>query len=364
VFTTVFPGGPDTVYVYVRTYQDTEPEEPETVLLSIADGYGMYEIGTPGTATLTIIDNDSDTPAAHFEIVDDVPLDPWGRICVLAESGVASEVDVVVDDLPPGGATIHYTSTADDQIHTLLLVPAADIAPGQDHAVTELRILNPAAAKWTVSIGWVRGAFVVDYMLPDLQECFLCLIYYYMITLGELHCEGVKEHCGIDCPPPHDAAPSQRPLSPTKVWDLGAGFPTLTRYRDEVLAASPGGDYYIQLYRNHSAALGAAILERPTLIHRVLAAWDLWLPAVAAQVDGQGASFVITSEMQQALLGVMTELEEVGSASLADLCSRFRTALDLENLAGITAAALQQRIDNNSMEADGVSWGKVKSLYK
>jgi hypothetical protein len=136
------------------------------------------------------------------------------------------------------------------------------------------------------------------------------------------------------------------------------------RYRDEILLGSPGGSYYTQLYADYSPAIATAILQRPALIHRVAAVWDLWTPAVAAQVDGQGASFTITGEMQTALLDIMVELEEVGSPALANLIGEFRTALDLENIVGISAADMQGRIDNNSMEVERSSWGEVKAMYR
>jgi len=370
----IMPGMSDTTIVWVRMMQDTEPEGPETILLTITDVSYPYEIGSPSEATLTIIDDDSDTPAAHFEISEEIPLDPYGRIVLVAEPGSVVEVDLVVDDLPPGGTVIHYTSTADDQIHSLtftdnprqtLNVPTADIPPGEVHAANELQILNPVSKRITNSDRCSLYAFQFSpYMPDDAEQCVTCLVNYVWFVLPRYACEGWQTRCGFDCPRDKTLEPQSFRPQPDKAIDPVADYETLQRYRDEVLLGSPGGGYYIQLYRDYSLDIANAILRRPTLIYRVEIVWDLWLPAVAAQVDGQGASFTITGEMQAALLGVMAELEELGNPELANLIAEFRIALDLENITGISAADLQDRVDNNSMEAEPASWGKVKSMYR
>jgi hypothetical protein len=85
---------------------------------------------------------------------------------------------------------------------------------------------------------------------------------------------------------------------------------------------------------------------------------------VAAQVDGQGETVVISGEMEAALLGVQAEFEEVGDGDLPQLVADFRTVLDLENIAGTTANDLQVAIENNSMQTERASWGEVKAMYK
>jgi len=367
------PAASDTSYLYVQIYSDTEPEGPETILLTIYAESEYYTPGSTGEATLTIIDDDSDTPTAHFEIAEDIPLDPNGHIAVVTGPDAPVLVDVVVDDLPPGGASINYTSTADGQIHTLAFtfdprqsieVPAADIPPGAAHAVNELQILNPAGKRSSRSDHVSAHSIAFDMISLETVQCLACQIRFIFDMFDELFCEDSYDICGYYCGDKAAAGQPEAPGAPESTIDPGADFETLQRYRDEILLGSPVGDYYIQLYRDYSLAIGTAILQRPTLIYRVAETWDLWLPAVGAQVDGQGASFTITGEMQTALLDIMTEFEEVGSPELAELLGEFRTELDLEHVAGTTAADLQESIETNSMGNEWSSWGDVKSMFR
>lgn len=81
--------------------------------MSITNVGFPYEIGSQGGATLTIIDEISDTPIAHFEVPEKLQLDPYGCIARASVPGTSVEVEVVVNDLPPGGALVPYTGAAD-----------------------------------------------------------------------------------------------------------------------------------------------------------------------------------------------------------------------------------------------------------
>lgn len=361
----------DTSYAHFLIYEDEDPEDPETIFLAINDGGEAYSVGSPNAATLMIIDDDSDTPTAHFEIAEDVPLAPDGSLVLVSSPEVEITVDVVVDDLPPGGAIIHFTSSADGLIHSLefgsnprqtIVVPAVEIPEESAYAINTLEILNPVGKRSTSgsrlkSVG-IRPCVE---SLP-LCLCAFCIIEMINVGMGNLECEDA--FCDVVCPPENIFHILDRPKNNPEIRDIPTDVETLQRYRDEVLLGAPGGDYYIQLYQDFSPAIANAILQRPTLIYRVMNTWDLWLPAVAAQVDGQGAIFTITGEMQAALLNIMSEFEEVGSSELAQLVAEFRVELDLENIAGTTAADLQTAIETNPMETERSTWGGVKALYR
>jgi hypothetical protein len=360
----------DTLQAFVRIYQDTVPEGPETIRLSIMEGFGLYVIGHPSEATLTIVDDDTVAPYAYFELAGDFPQDPWGNIALVGEPDVSTEVDVVVQDLPPGGTTIHYTSTVDEMIHALvftddprqtIVVPAEAIPPGQAHVLTELKILNTPTMKATSGPWLRRGSLNLSGLSVELKECVTCLI----PSLAEMINIISWDQLAADCPSIYgDQASWGGGRQPAGTMEYADDLTTLRRYRDEVLMGSPGGAYYLQLYTDYSPDIGSAILKRPTLIHRVLDTWNLWLPAVAAQVDGQGSTFMVTGAMQDALLGVMAEMEELGSPELATLIDDFRVSLDLASIAGTTAADLQQAIEDNPMETETATWGNVKAMFR
>jgi len=53
-------------------FGDMAPEPPEKFRLEILDGGGLYTIGSVGTCRVTIVDGDSESLSAHFEIEEDV----------------------------------------------------------------------------------------------------------------------------------------------------------------------------------------------------------------------------------------------------------------------------------------------------
>lgn len=368
------PTGPDTVYAYVELKSDGIPEDPETIQMDITPSPGWFDIGQPGTATLTIIDDDSGTPTAHFEYPDTFPYDFLGRIVLAGWAGTAAAVDVVVDNLPPGGATIHYTDSGDNQIHDLVVdgsarqtievtPPAA--GPGADFSETDLRILNPPAK--VVADDWFFYVTFIGSEFPNVEDgsCIACAFIYAYLIAYHLDCDiFVNSICSFTCPTKKSNVGVPAPGALARAMAMVGDLETLRRYRDEVLAGTTSGDIYIQLYHDVSPGLINAFLQRPSLIHHVADVWDRWLPAVAALVDGNGASFMINSDMQTALLQLIADLSDAGSPQLAASLAEFSTATDLAHVAGLSASALQTRLDNSSLGAETTSWGAVKSMFR
>ncbi len=362
--------GDRTTLVYAHVFGDEDPEPPEEFVLEIQDGGGVYGVGSVGECRVTIVDDDSESLSAHFEIEEDVPLTPDGRIALLAADDVAIEVDMVVDDLPPGGGDVFWidsrlpgvqtTHFVDDPRQTIVLTHAP-MPPDAEPDIIELAILDPAGAKATEG-GGVSAGYVPAFGAHHLGRCIACWLYYYTTSFTPETCQGyqLQENCGgYDCPDKRTAGSAGAQTGKDAVDTLE----TLRRYRDEVLAASPVGEYYVGLYENRSAEVMAAIIREPSLFHRANETLDLWLPAIAAQVDGVGDGFVITADMQAALLGLMDKLELHGSPELAQLVADFRVELDLEHVAGQTAAALQDALDDNPMRDEPANWGDVKAIY-
>jgi hypothetical protein len=363
------PAGSDTAYATIQIYDDAESEGPETLELHISTFYPSYVVGSIPEAQLTIIDDEAPSLTAHFEVDEDVPLDPYGRLVFAVGPDVPIEIDVVVDDLPPGGGSVNIATSQSQDIQMLIFVdnpmmtlnfPPLDIPLDEDYVLLELEILNPAGQARTGSDNALFGGFSGSWA----YDCLLCLITHIFNVMINYDCEDIAAICdGYECPDKVVSYPGQPPVIPLYDIESAADLEILRRYRDEVLAGSPVGGYYTQLYEDQSLAIMTAILQRPTLIHRVGNVWELWLPAVEAQVDGLGEGFTITGSMQSALLDLMDEIEELADPDLAELVADFRVELDLENVAGTTAADLQEEIETNPMETERASWGDVKSIY-
>jgi len=365
------PGGPDVAFATVEIFGDTELEDSETVGLYIQGPDPEFTIGSIGSSVITIIDDDQiGGLTAHFELEDnEIPLDPYGRITVAVKPDETFAVDVVVDDLPLGGGIVNIMANTDPALHSLtftdnprqtLEIATASVPEGEYYAVRELQVLNPEGKRSVTGATLAAHSLLID---ANPVACILCAVALGLTAMGMSDCPDFYD-CGLECPTKAETDQPGSPLLSAINVDPDSDLATLRRYRDEILLGTPVGDYCIQVYEDHSPAVMTAILQKPTLIHRFAALWELWLPAVAAVVDGVGASFTITSEMQDTLLGIMAEFEEVGSPELADLVARFRTELDLENVVGDTAADLQTSLEDNITGNESRSWGELKTMYR
>jgi hypothetical protein len=144
------------------------------------------------------------------------------------------------------------------------------------------------------------------------------------------------------------------------------GRQVLGRYRDEVLATTVEGQYYIDLYNQLSPDLMRATVRSPSLPVRVLLAQDPWLGGFQALVDGQGDQFIVTTAMQNSLLALLNTYELVGSPTVRSSLAFERDRLNLDAIAGLTMTQFQQQIETlggpSSVEA--TSWGEMKGRYR
>jgi len=360
-------GGPQIGYAEIPIYDDVEFEGIETFEMYIADGEPGYIPGSNSHITVTIFDDDSDVGlAAHFETEDSIPLDLFGRLALLAEPDEVFSIDVVMDVLPPGGGPVHIVSSTPPYYHTVqftdspretFTIDTVDVPEDQEYAVLYLQIpfsdlRHKSRSEQAVVVGYRSSPNVC-------MSCFVNFIYW---VLKGVCTESLL--CGNECPDDEAAAPTGSPIpSPPKI-DSDADLETLTRYRDEVLQGTEVGDFLIQVYEEQSQAAVDAILQDYTLIYRLVETWGLWLPAIAAIVDGEGENFTVTAEMQDSLLGVLAEFEQLGTPELGRWVDKFRTELELETIAGETAAEMQDAMENDVHGVKNMSWGEVKSLYR
>lgn len=140
----------------------------------------------------------------------------------------------------------------------------------------------------------------------------------------------------------------------------------LRRYRDEVLATTAEGLFYIDFYQVNSLEAIRASLASPTLIARVYRVATEWAPAFQALVDGQGGSFTVTQSMEDNLLGLFATYESVGSPAFSQAIAFERTRLQLDQIAGRTMTGFQTQIETlgGTSAVEPMSWGRVKGLYR
>lgn len=181
-----------------------------------------------------------------------------------------------------------------------------------------------------------------------LGTCYICM-WSLLCCLFELM------PCDPFCTPP--PAPSPRGSSDTEVY---------ARYRDEILASTAVGQYYVDLYEQHGLDAILASLAAPFHAVKFRRAWSTWTPALRALVDGTGGGATVSAQMQDDLLALLDILEDNGSPALAGAIATERSRLQLDSIAGLTMTEFQTQVETlggpNALQP--ATWGRVKALYR
>jgi hypothetical protein len=110
---------------------------------------------------------------------------------------------------------------------------------------------------------------------------------------------------------------------------------TLLALRDQVMAASPQGQYYTRLYYLNSPELVQIVLAHPDLFLWSLSTLREWQPPLQSLVNGQGSSVTISQQMINDLNGVLNEFSQFGSPGLASTIQREQAALNLSTFVNL-----------------------------
>jgi hypothetical protein len=120
---------------------------------------------------------------------------------------------------------------------------------------------------------------------------------------------------------------------------------TLRRVRDEVMAASPAGRYYRDLYDAFSPELRDLMLGDLRIIRDALAAAPPWIAALGELVDGGGDEATVTPKMVADMLAVFDRFEAKASPALREVFRRERARLGLADLGGRSIEDFFARIE-------------------
>jgi hypothetical protein len=165
---------------------------------------------------------------------------------------------------------------------------------------------------------------------------------------------GVQGRCESSLPPPEACGSSSSVASVAMnalrlaldavapPFDLSVFY----RLRDEVLARSPAGRRYTQLYYAHTAEILRLMLANPDLRAQGVSTIQLWEDSLRALIEGRGPTTLVTSEQVASLTAVLEELKRLGSPELRAVIESEQAALNLASLAGLSmeqALARQSR---------------------
>jgi hypothetical protein len=125
-----------------------------------------------------------------------------------------------------------------------------------------------------------------------------------------------------------------------RAWQQGQiDLPLFYRVRDEILAQTPKGQRYIELFYTHDLEILVLLLTDPALWDEGEATLLLWEPNLRALVDGQGDAVRITAEQVQAVQDFLDHLSAAGSPELRQVITDERARLGLlERFVGMTMA--------------------------
>lgn len=213
----------------------------------------------------------------------------------------------------------------------------APVAAGQSQALSIETAVTGAERVWRISLQGIQPPTAATIGTPAVthinifqnpfRDVFTLRCYIVCVGLG--FCDefrGADEPGGVG--PGYMATASEVQL--------------LRRLRDERMAGSAGGQYYIGLYEDLSLDLYGATFVDPRFYLELWALKDAWMPAVANLVDGDG-QMPVTDEMEQRLLAVLLRFQLDGSAALRQAIEVERQALGLQQISGRPIGWLQQR---------------------
>jgi hypothetical protein len=230
----------------------------------------------------------------------------------------------------------------------MLAVPApTEPGPDPNFGTRTLELLSAMPSKQ----GWPDKAIGM-YEIADAIACVMCA----MLGVG-YDVNTADESCPFYCP-------SFFCKDSSKLAFPDPGL-VLQEYRDQILTATPEGQFYIDLYNELSPSIVHTMFEQQELYHQFRAARNEWSLAFQALVDGTGDGFEVLPTMQANLSVILDTLEGSSHAPLVEAVQRERSRLMLDSITGLTMAQLQERLETlgGGVPTGGVSWGSLKANY-
>ena len=249
----------------------------------------------------------------------------------------ASQSVVVFDSVRRSSTTCSYSTLArpDDSLCPSCGPGSVDLLVSQDHALDE-------ACVWPIHIGLPDNFATMTFtQLPAPCENSTC-------SLEELFCSFV---CLLTPGQPCSDATSKRTAEPSllrkaeRALEIPFDLLRFRRVRDEILARSPRGRRYIDLYNAHTAEVVGLLASDPGLRDKALAAVQSWQGPLAELLDGRGATAFFGAGQASTMNALLDDLTRLGSPSLrADIAAE-RAALDLSSWVGRPVSSALARFE-------------------
>ncbi|MCB1184378.1 hypothetical protein KDM41_13170 [bacterium] len=383
-----WPSGDGTPRDVVLTIvDDAVAEGTETIYVALTNADGPLISPTDNVIQVNILDNDGGATLPHLTFragpFDDEAIVP--RYCYddagqVYNCGTVMEVNLGTDD--SGFLRVETTDgqAVTDTVRVDLVAWGAisvfpnsvEIRPGlSDGTVIVTKVGTDGAAAGGVrmmNLHNVAPAGPDDFHSVDIimeapepytiTDCFLCMLWTYVFADEFIPCVGdcsLTVGCGGK-----SAGASGRPGAKSIAGDLGM----LRRYRDEVLASTPGGQDIAALYGEMGAGMIGTFLANPTLVDDFMTARNAWLPALDDLLNGAGA-MTVTPTMQSAMTSLLDAVAAVATGDLAGQIADLRVAAGLDALTGLSVAQANQAfVTGGATPVEATSWGDLKAQFR
>jgi hypothetical protein len=108
------------------------------------------------------------------------------------------------------------------------------------------------------------------------------------------------------------------------------------RVRFEILAQSPKGLHYIDLFDRYTGEITQLAINHPSFFVDSLSIIQAWEPALDAFVNGRGEETIITDEAVKGVLAYLDQLSGLASPELKAVIEQERAIVPLEPVTGMT----------------------------
>ncbi|MCB1627829.1 MAG: VCBS repeat-containing protein, partial [Xanthomonadales bacterium] len=251
-------------------------------------------------------------------------------------------------DILPQAAEPFSVSMRAEQLNAAQQIVSwtAPVASGQTYLRTTNNTVNVEPSTWNLSLEGITPPDAATIGSPATAQVHVYYSPYANLLTGFCYFACiVLGNCADEAP---DAIAGNGPV----YMGTAAEVQLVRRLRDERMAASSGGQYYIDLYESLVLDLYGASFVDPHFYEDLWQLKDTWMPAVANLVDGDG-QMPISDEMQDRLLSVLLRFQLDGSASLRQAIEVERQALGLNQISGRPISWLQQRWESTPLQIDG-----------
>jgi hypothetical protein len=350
------PGERELVF---EAIDDGEIESDESFYVDLSPSNdGLYVLGARTRLEIVILDDDGGI-RPYFELTAPFRASALGELIWVADQGEVVDLPVHLTAPAPAGYSVEYQidggapltlAFAEGSTMAALSVPAAaEAVPGADYGLRRIHLVDPSSPQ-KIEGGSQDGAGAYPVSIGTLSYCFLCGFFETFCVVD------AYQDCDYTCPPSKTA--------PVTKAGPGNVISVLRAYRDDVLAATEAGRFYIRLYDSLSPALLRATFRDPDLFFGLPNLGGEWIDAFDALSTGNGASVVVTPSMQANLTELLDRLEAVGDPELVQAIQRERTRLMLDAVVDLTMDELQNRVETlGGVRTESGSWGRLKSRY-